>query len=146
VDLIGALLGIAGAQVEPVDVLSDEHEAIAERLLELHDGTVGVVGVRGAADASPVEVPGPHLVRHLGKGRPGGHLGRVVVLGSDRPEALFASKRRDAALRADPGAGEEHDRAVDGFRGLEDRREGSVGVAHAHETTTAARRLVQPPQ
>src|SRR5690606_41020966 len=74
VNLIGPLERVAGAQVQSVDILSDEHEAIGfasrrELLLESRKREVSFVRLRGATETASIQVPAPDFIAHALEGR-----------------------------------------------------------------------------
>src|SRR5262245_48340024 len=63
VHLEGTLGRAASLEMQPIDVLSQQQEAVAEMLLELDERTVGGVRTGAAADSRPIEIPAPHHFR-----------------------------------------------------------------------------------
>jgi hypothetical protein len=111
VDLIRPLGRVAGPKVQSIDVLCDQQKAATRPPLRSDQSSVRGVGLRRSADSTSIQIPRPHFFGHALKGSPGGQLLRMVVPRADFPVTLSASKRRDAAFRRNPGAGQpEHQR------------------------------------
>ena len=112
----------AGALMQPVDVLRDDHD-LGEQLLELGDGPVAGVGLSVGRHAEAVLVPAPDERRVLAIRLRRGQLHRVVL----RPQAgLGLAEGGDAGLLADAGSGEHREPGRPG-QGAGCRLEGVVG-------------------
>jgi len=74
VNLIGARKGIAGPEVEPIDILGNKGEPVPEKLFHAHKCVVTRIGLCRTADTHAVEVPSPDLIGHLAEHVKGGHL------------------------------------------------------------------------
>ena len=59
VDLAGSVQAAPGPEMQPVDVLGDQGEAIAQVFFHPYQGQMPVIGIGGGTDAHPVQVPGP---------------------------------------------------------------------------------------
>src|SRR5690606_22097194 len=98
VDLQGPLRRVARAQVQAVDVLRDQHEALAERALEGDERPVRGVRRRAQAERTPPEVPAPLRFGHRAEGGERREALGTVVRAAHAPEAFGTTERRDAAL------------------------------------------------
>src|SRR6266568_105796 len=129
----------SGPAVQPVDVLGDEGEAVAEGVLERDQRRVPRVGPRGEHAAEAVQVPPPDLLGRALEHLPGGHLLGHVVPRADDPDPLVAAEGRDPALGADAGAGERHHPSLPLTHRAEDPLELRVHRAARHFFESSSR-------
>jgi hypothetical protein len=106
-------IAAAGQGVQVVDVLGDD-DHLAQGLLQLSDGIVTGIGLTGLYQLEPVLVPVPDQLGMREEAIQGGQAHGIVP----GPQSFLSlTKGWDAALLADPRAGEHHHAAAAGKDG-----------------------------
>src|ERR1700760_3261440 len=95
----------ASALVEVVDILSAEVETVVQLLLNLSEGEVGCVGLRGDGVATALGVEMPDELGVGGPGFRGGDLLDAVTV----PEAAGTAEGGEATFGGDAGSGEDEE-------------------------------------
>ena len=128
-----------GRDMEAVDVLGREQEAIAELVLERGEGAMARVRLAGGHVGAALRVEAPDERRVLREA-----VERSDVLEAVRPpEPARIAERRDPALGRDAGAGQdEHERVIVEVEAIGRRRHDELGVGRAFCHSPARFQLV----